>query len=65
MKVRAIKRGFFGGEYRKPGGEPFDCSKSEFSSNWMEVVRKNSKPLDLGGYVPLEIPGLMYKDKKD
>jgi hypothetical protein len=65
MRVRAIKRGFFGGEYRRPG-DKFDCPSDAFSSNWMEKLTKGKpKPLPEpeNGYVPLEIPSLMSKDK--
>lgn len=66
MIVRAIKRGFFGGEYRRPGDE-FDCPSAAFSEVWMEKVTKGDMPpLDKpeAGYVPLEIPSLMNKPKK-
>jgi len=64
MKVRAIKRGFFGGLYRKPGDE-FDCpSEAEFSKNWMKRLGKGKAepiPKPKKGYIPLEIPSLMNK----
>ena len=65
MKVRAIKRGFFDGEYRLPGDQ-FDCPSEAFSTNWMEKLTKvKAKPLPKikDGYVPLEIPSLMNKAK--
>jgi len=35
MEVTAIKRGFFGGKYRKEG-DKFECpTEQEFSKNWM------------------------------
>ena len=67
MKVRAKKRGFFGGQYYTPGdGLEFECDEKAFSKNWMEKVdgRKKSsvvKP-DAKQYVPLEIPSLMNKE---
>lgn len=67
MRVRAIKRGFFGGEYRRPGDE-FDCPSNAFSKVWMEkLVKGKPKPLKkpIDGYVPLEIPSLMNKEDKD
>ncbi len=61
MKVRAIKRGFFDGEYRRPG-DKFDCPSEAFSSVWMEKLTKGkTKPLEKSEYVPLEIPSLMNK----
>lgn len=62
MKVRAIKRGFFGGQYRRPGDE-FDCPSEAFSSKWMEKLKKGkNKPLpEPDAYIPLEIPSLMNK----
>jgi len=64
MRVRAIKRGFFGGVYRRPG-DKFDCPSDAFSPNWMEKLTKGkAKPLpEKDGYVPLEIPSLMNKEK--
>ena len=64
MMVRALKRGFYGGEYRKPG-DKFECPKEEMGT-WMEKVTKaNSKQVEepTSGYVPLEIPSLMNKGK--
>jgi len=66
MKVRALKRGFYGGEYRRPGDE-FECDKDEVGS-WMEKLSKGKKkPLEKpkDGYVPLEIPSLMNKSEKE
>ena len=67
MEVRAIKRGFFGGVYRRPG-DKFDCPSDAFSSNWMEKLTKGVKPKPLekpeNGYEPLEIPSLINKPKK-
>ena len=63
MKVRAIKRGFYGGVYRRPKDE-FDCSSKDFSKNWMEPAKVKSekskveKPRESDGYVPLEIPAV-------
>lgn len=67
MKVRAIKRGFFGGVYRQPGAK-FDCPSEAFSEVWMEKLKKGrptpiKKPED--GYIPLEIPSLIDKHKND
>ena len=68
MKVRAIKRGFFGGVYRRPKDE-FECSSSEFSKSWMEPAKVNATkskvqlPRD-DGYTSLEIPSLMSKEDK-
>ena len=66
MEVRAIKRGFFGGQYRRPG-DKFNCPSEDFSSNWMEKLLKGikPKPLDKPEYVPLEIPSLINKPKKE
>jgi hypothetical protein len=65
FKVRAIKRGFFGGVYRTPKDSlPFSVTKSQFSDAWMEKVSsKNKKVIEPreDGYVPLEIPTLMKK----
>ena len=64
MEVRAIKRGFFGGQYRRQG-DKFNCPSEDFSSNWMEELSKGVKPKPLekqkDGYVPLEIPSLAKK----
>lgn len=66
MKVRAVKRGFFGGQYRRPGDE-FDCPSESFSEAWMEKLKKGKvKPLPKPDeYVPLEIPSLMNKKSDD
>ena len=66
MKVRAIKRGFFGGLYRLPGGRDseFECPSESFSSNWMEKITEDTKPLEVEAYKPLEIPSLMNKGKE-
>ena len=67
MKVRAKKRGFFGGVYYTPGdGKEFECDSKAFSDVWMEKVdgRKKSsvvKP-SANEYVPLEIHSLMNKE---
>ena len=65
MEVRAIKRGFFGGVYRRPG-DKFDCPSESFSSKWMEKIQKGvePKPLKKSEYEPLEIPSLLNKPKK-
>ena len=64
MEVRAIKRGFFAGVYRRPG-DKFNCPSDAFSSNWMEKLTKGVKPKPLekpeNGYEPLEIPSLAKK----
>lgn len=68
MKVRAKKRGFFGGLYRVPGkpGDTFECSDKEFSSFWMEKVKRGRQPVKVeapkDAYIPLEIPSLMKDD---
>lgn len=62
MEVRAIKRGFFGGQYRRVN-DRFNCSSESFSSNWMEEVRGDMKPLVDEAYKPLEIPSLRKKRK--
>lgn len=68
MRVRAIKRGFFGGVYRIPGTKAaeFDCPSDQVSSVWMEEVKKGDEPVEKEPetYVPLEIPSLMNKPKK-
>ena len=66
MKVRAIKRGYFGGQYRRPG-DTFDCpSDQAFSKRWMEKVKKGKKSgaeiPDEGTFAPLEIPSLEFPD---
>jgi len=66
MKVRAVKRGYFGGQYRLPG-DTFDCPTDEaFSKKWMVHVKRGKqaateekKP---GEYEPLEIPSLGVLD---
>ena len=65
MEVRAVKRGFFGGQYRRPG-DKFNCSSEAFSNNWMEELKKGvePKPLEKPEYEPLEIPSLLKKTKK-
>ncbi len=65
MEVRAFKRGFLGGLYRRPG-DVFECPDDAFSANWMEKTKSKMKPLEApkDGYVPLEIPDLMKKDKR-
>lgn len=63
MEVRAIKRGFFGGQYRRPG-DCFDCPSETFSSNWMEKVEEGMKPFKEDKYKPLEIPSLINKKRK-
>jgi len=70
MKVRAKKRGFFGGIYYPAGdSRVFEVTEDQYSSNWMEKVdgRKKKKPEDKpkDGYVPLEIPSLMEKYADD
>lgn len=64
MWVRVIKRAFIEGQYRRPG-EVFDCPAKSFSPNWGEKVKKGteSKVVEPTGYVPLEIPSLMQKDR--
>ena len=64
MRVRAIKRGFVGGQYRRPG-DAFDIEPSEFSENWMKKVSTGteSKAVKPPKYVPLEIPDLIEKEK--
>jgi hypothetical protein len=63
MKVRAIKRGFYGGIYRRRG-DVFDCSSPDFSSKWMEKVgKKKPTPLPSIDYEPLEIPSLAERSK--
>lgn len=58
MLVRAIKRGFLGGRYRRVG-DKFDCPSDLFSSNWMEEVTKDMKPLETKpDYTPLECPSI-------
>jgi hypothetical protein len=68
MKVRAIKRGFFGGIYRVPNVKPhceFDCPSDQVSSIWMREVQEGDKPIEKPeGYVPLEIPSLINKPIK-
>jgi hypothetical protein len=65
MLVRAVKRGFFGGVYRRQGDE-FTCPSDQVSSVWMEEVKKGGEPVEKEPetYVPLEIPSLMNKPKK-
>lgn len=65
MKVRAIKRGFLGGVYRRPN-DVFDCPSNLFSSTWMIEVKKGDEPLVIepNAYIPLEIPSLMNKTDK-
>jgi hypothetical protein len=64
MKVRAIKRGFFGGQYRRVGDE-FDCPPEEVSPIWMRKIQEGDKPIEKPeGYVPLEIPSLINKPIK-
>lgn len=65
MKVRAIKRGFLGGVYRRPN-DVFDCPSDLFSSVWMKEVKGDDKPIEIkpDQYVPLEIPSLMNKPTK-
>ena len=65
MKVRAIKRGFFGGIYRTPGDE-FDCPAEAVSINWMQEIKPGfNKPITkLEGIPALEIPSLMDKPKR-
>jgi len=65
MKVRAVKRGFFGGIYRLPGAE-FDCPSDQVSKVWMRPVKKGEvkQKAESTGYIPLEIPSLMSKPKK-
>ena len=64
MKVRAIKRGFFGGIYRTPGDE-FDCPPDAFSKSWMQSVKEGfNVPIPKQeGIPPLEIPSLINKDR--
>jgi len=57
MLVRAVKRGFFGGLYRRPG-DRFECSSEAFSSNWMEEVTEDMQPIKKEAYQPLEAPSL-------
>jgi len=79
MKVRAIKRGFFGGQYRSPDNPKnveFELdSEDQFSDNWMEkvsVAKKAAKPIDNSDIKetkdfkvePLEIPGLTNKKEE-
>lgn len=66
MKVRAIKRGFFDGVYRRPGDE-FDCPSDAFSANWMLKLEKGVEPYKepKAAYVPLEIPDLYIKEQKE
>tara|TARA_R110000824_G_scaffold76487_6_gene193733 strand:+ start:714 stop:941 length:228 start_codon:yes stop_codon:yes gene_type:complete len=66
LKVRAIKRGFFGGQYRLIGDE-FECPEGALSKTWMEVKSSKNKPIKKpkDGYVPLEIPDLMNKSDKE
>ena len=66
MKVRAIKRGFTGGIYRRPGDE-FDCPSDAFCPIWMIKLEKGVEPYEepKDKYVPLEIPSLMNKEKKE
>jgi hypothetical protein len=67
LKVRAIKRGFFGGQYRLPD-DRFDCPEDQLSKVWMEVLgSKKPKPLKKpkDGYEPLEIPDLMNKSGRE
>ena len=65
MKVRAIKRGFFGGVYRIVGAE-FDCPPETFSVNWMQKLKEGFNPpiIKEEGIPPLEIPSLMNKPKR-
>jgi hypothetical protein len=65
MLVRAVKRGFFGGVYRRQGDE-FNCPSDRVSSVWMEEVKKGDKTIEKEPetYVPLEIPSLMNKPKR-
>jgi len=69
MKVKAIKRGFFGGVYRIPDTESaeFDCpSDRQFSKRWMEKVKRGKKaqvdPPKVNAYVPLETPTLIREE---
>lgn len=70
MKVTAIKRGFFDGEYRREG-DKFECSEAEFSSVWMVEGEAEIKPIDNSKvkkgedvvHKSLEIPSLMNKEK--
>lgn len=66
MKVKAIKRGYFGGEYRLPG-DVFDCpSEQAFSKRWMQKVKKGKQaelPMkDESRFDSLEIPSLEYPE---
>lgn len=66
MKVKAIKRGYFGGEYRLPG-DVFDCpSNKEFSNRWMQKVTKGKQvelPIkDEKRFDSLEIPSLEFPE---
>lgn len=63
MDVRAVKRGFFGGLYRRPG-DCFECPSEAFSSNWMEEVTEDIKPLKEESYKPLESPSLQETGNK-
>ena len=63
MKVRAIKRGFLGGIYRRPG-DRFDCPPDSFSLSWMEEYSEGMEPLATEDYKPLEIPNLLAKKRK-
>ena len=65
MKVKAVKRGFYAGVYRRVGDE-FDCLSEEVSKVWMKPVMKGDveQKVELDGYTPLEIPSLMNKPKK-
>lgn len=62
MKVRAVKRGYFGGQYRLPG-DVFDCPTDQaFSNKWMVKVKRGKQPAvekpNPDEYRPLEIPTL-------
>ena len=65
MEVRAVKRGFFAGVYRRVG-DKFDCPSDQVSKIWMKPVVKGEieQKEDDKGYVPLEIPSLINKPKK-
>lgn len=63
MKVRAVKRGFFGGLYRRPG-DCFDCPEDAFSTRWMEEVTEDMQPIKEEVYKPLEAPSLVETGTK-
>jgi hypothetical protein len=65
MEVRAVKRGFYDGIYRRIG-DKFDCPSDQVSKIWMRPVTKGEveQKVESDGYTPLEIPSLMNKPKK-